>query len=63
MSQPSRISPQEVYDRINSGTSTLLVCAYAKEKYDASHLDGAISLDDLESRTSHLSKNAEIVFY
>ena len=61
--QPARISPQEVYDKIKSGASTLLVCAYAKEKYDASHLEGAISLDNLESRTPHLSMNAEIVFY
>lgn len=63
MSEPVRISVQEVHEKLSEGKSTLLVCAYSQEKYDASHLEGAISLNELESKIHHLQMDAEIVFY
>jgi len=63
MSQPARIKVQEVYENLSKGNSTLLVCVYSQEKYDASHLEGAISLNELESKIPQLQMDAEIVFY
>ena len=63
MSQPARVNVQEVYEKLSKGNSTLLVCAYSQEKYDASHLDGAVSLNELESKIPQLQMDAEIVFY
>ena len=63
MSQPARVSVQEVHEKLSKGNSTLLVCAYSQEKYDASHLEGAISLNELESKIPQLQMDAEIVFY
>lgn len=63
MSQPARINVQVVYEKLSKGNSTLLVCAYSQEKYDASHLEGAISLNELESKIPQLQMDAEIVFY
>ena len=63
MSQPARIKVQEVYEKLSKGNSTLLVCVYSQEKYDDSHLEGAISLNELESKIAQLEMDAEIVFY
>lgn len=63
MSQPARISVQEVHEKLSKEKSTLLVCAYSQEKYDASHLEGAVSLNELESKIPDLDRVAEIVFY
>lgn len=47
-----------------SAADALIVCAYeSQEKYEANHLQGAISLDELKSRESEFSKNRELIFY
>ena len=60
---PERIDPQEAKPRIDSGAA-LLVCAYDKpEKFRNNHLQGALSLDQLQGRESSLAKESEIIFY
>lgn len=45
-------------------SDALLVCAYdSKEKFEANHLQGAISLDELKSMEDELSQQRELVFY
>jgi hypothetical protein len=64
MVEPIRISPADVRDRLQSGGGMLLVCAYENEaKFKGARLDGAISLQSLQSRLSSLPKETEIVFY
>ena len=63
MSQPARISVQETFEKMSKENPVLLVCAYSQEKYDASHLLGAISLAELELKVPYLQMDAEIVFY
>ena len=63
MTEPERISPKEVYEKLKAGT-TILVCAYEDDKkFKTFHLDGAISFDELRSKLPSLSKDQEIVFY
>ncbi len=63
MAEPERISPEETYREMKSGEA-LLVCAYDDEKkFEAMHLEGAMSLDDFKKRLPSLSKEQEIVFY
>lgn len=63
MAEPTRISPQEVRDKVLAGTA-LLVCAYDDEdKFKNNNLEGAISFSDFMSRLPSLSKAQEIVFY
>jgi hypothetical protein len=64
MVDPTRVSPQEVRARLQSGTGTLLVCAYEDEaKFRKARLDGAISLTALKAQLPSLAKQTEIVFY
>ena len=63
MKQVARISPQEAREKVISGTA-LLVCAYTDEqKFKRNHLEGAISLAELDARRTSLSKDHEIIFY
>ncbi len=63
MTEPLRVTPQEVYEKVKSGT-TLLVCAYDDEAtFRQMKLQGAISLQEFKSRLVSLSKDQEIVFY
>ncbi|MBI2877157.1 MAG: ArsR family transcriptional regulator [Candidatus Tectomicrobia bacterium] len=63
MTEPERVTPQEIYPKVISG-ETLLVCAYEdEEKFKRSQLQGAISLNELRSRLASLPKDTEIVFY
>jgi len=63
MSEPKRVTSEEVYDKLKSG-KTLFVCAYEGEmKFKAMQLEGAISLDEFKSKLSSLAKDQEIVFY
>jgi len=49
---------------MQSGRGTLLVCAYEDEaKFKRARLEGAISLQSLQSRLPSLPKETEIVFY
>jgi hypothetical protein len=60
---PKRVSPEEVHRKLASGDGSLLVCIYPTEVFEKSHLEGAISLEEFESRLGGLPKTAEIAFY
>jgi hypothetical protein len=63
MTDPKRITPEEVYQRLKAG-KTLLVCAYGDEsKFKMMRLQGAISFNEFRSKFPSLSKDQEIVFY
>lgn len=63
MMEPKRITPEEVYQKLKSGT-TILVSAYEDEaKFKKMQLEGAISFNEFKSRLPSLSKDKEIVFY
>jgi hypothetical protein len=63
MAEPVRVSVEEAFGKIRSG-SALLVCAYEdEEKFKMYPLQGAISLNEFKSRLSSLSKDQEIIFY
>jgi hypothetical protein len=63
MTEPIRISPQEVRKKVQSG-SALFVCAYDNpEKFKANRLEGGISYAEFTSRLPALSKDQEIIFY
>ena len=63
MKEPERISADEVYQKLKSGT-VLLVCAYEDEApFKKMQLEGAISFDEFRSKLPSLSKDQEIVFY
>jgi hypothetical protein len=59
----TRIAPQDAYPLVKSGQA-LLVCAYANEKICSTiMLEGAISLQEFESRLAGLKKDQPIIFY
>ncbi len=63
MKEGKRITPEEAYQKLKSGTS-ILVCAYDDDtKFQKMQLEGAISLNEFETKLPSLSKNQEIVFY
>jgi hypothetical protein len=63
METPIRISPQEVREKVTSG-SMLLVCAYDDDqKFNQMHLEGAISLPEFKSKLPSLQRDYEICFY
>jgi hypothetical protein len=63
MTEPERISPKELYEKLRTGAA-ILVCAYEDdEKFKALHLEGAISFNDFRLNLPSLSKNREIAFY
>jgi hypothetical protein len=63
MTEPIRVSPEEVYTKVKSG-KTILVCAYEDEaRFKQLQLEGAISFNEFISKIPSLSKDQEIVFY
>lgn len=63
MEEPIRIAPEEVRQKVTSG-SAVLVCAYEdEERFRMLHLQGAVSLAEFRSRLPSLSKDQEIIFY
>ena len=63
MSEPVRISVNEVKQKITSGQA-LLVCAYDDpEKFKKNHLEGALSFPELLAKLPALDKGQEIIFY
>ena len=63
MSEPRRILPEAVREKVLSG-SALLVCAYDdEEKFKRLQLENAISLGDFSSKVESLPKEQEIIFY
>jgi hypothetical protein len=63
MTEPIRITPEEIYKKVKSG-KTFLVCAYEDEaRFKQLQLEGAISFNEFKSKLSSLPKDQEIVFY
>jgi rhodanese-related sulfurtransferase len=63
MTEPLRISAEDVRQKVTSG-SALLVCAYDdEEKFKKLHLEGAISFAEFKSKLPSLKKDDEIIFY
>ena len=63
MSEPERITAEEVYGKLKSGKA-LLVCAYEdEERFKKLRLEGAISFSAFKSKLPSLSKDQEIIFY
>ena len=63
MTEPERVTPEEVHQKLDPGT-VLLVCAYDDEKkFKQMQLQGAISLNEFKSKLPSLAKDQEIVFY
>jgi hypothetical protein len=63
MTEPNRISPEEVYQKLRAGR-TILVCAYEDDaKFRKMQLQGAISFNKFKSKLPSLAKDQEIVFY
>ena len=62
MTDVRRISPAEARQRVSAGA--LFVCAYESENlFQRNHLEGAMSLQEFQSRLPSLGKNKEIIFY
>jgi hypothetical protein len=63
MTEPNRISPEEVYQKLRA-SRTILVCAYEDDaKFRKMQLQGAISFNEFKSKLPSLAKDQEIVFY
>lgn len=63
MSDAARIDAQEAKLKVDSGDA-LLVCAYGSdEKFQANHLEGAISLSEFKHKVSGLDRNTGLIFY
>lgn len=63
MTEPIRVAPEEIYEKVKSGKA-LLVCAYEDDaKFRKMQLGGALSFNEFKSKLSSLSKDQEIVFY
>jgi rhodanese-related sulfurtransferase len=63
VAEPRRVTPQEIYPKVQSGETTL-VCAYNDDaKFRRLRLEGAISLAEFNSLVPTLPKDREIVFY
>jgi len=63
MSEPQRVTAEEIYGKLKSG-KTLLVCAYEdEEKFKKLRLEGAICFNAFKSKLPSLSKDHEIIFY
>jgi rhodanese-related sulfurtransferase len=57
-----KIDPKRAHKDLEAGA--LLVCAYDDaEKFAQNHLEGALSLADLQAQERSLSKDQEIIFY
>jgi hypothetical protein len=63
MTAPEPIGPRETRQKLQSGSNALLVCIYSQMMYDKSQLEGAISLEQLESRLGTIPKETELIFY
>jgi hypothetical protein len=63
MTEPIRVAPEEIYEKVKSGKA-LLVCAYEDDaKFKMMQLESAISLNEFKSKLPSLSKDQEIIFY
>ena len=63
MAEVIRMSPEDVRQKVTSG-SAFLVCAYDDdEKFRRLHLEDALSFAEFKSKLPTLTKEQEIVFY
>jgi hypothetical protein len=63
MDEPQRVTPQEIYPRVQAGEA-LLVCAYeSDEKCQRLRLQNAISFSEFKAQLPALHRDREIVFY
>ena len=63
MTEPTRIPPEEVRQKVQAG-SALLVCGYDdSEKCSKNHLEGAMFYGDFTSRVASIPNDQEIIFY
>jgi hypothetical protein len=63
MTEPTRVSAEEVHQKLKMG-KVLLVCAYEDEsKFKMMRLQGAISFNEFKSKLASLPKEQEIIFY
>ena len=60
--QIGRITAVEAHTRMEAKRA-ILVCAYEEKACQGTHLTGAISLEDLESRLSTFSPQQEIILF
>ena len=59
----NRIAPQEARQHVRAGRARL-VCAYdSDEKFNANHLEGAISLGEFRAQEPTVTKDEELNFY
>ncbi len=65
VASPDRVSATEVRKKLtSSGVDALLVCAYEdQDRCEQLRLEGALTLNELESKVSSLSKHRELIFY
>lgn len=64
MPEVERVSPKYVWDKIQSGTATLLVCAYDDaEKCNKVKLAGSTDLRSLKKRLPEIETTREIIFF
>ena len=63
MGKVPRIAATETRGKVRAGEA-LLVCAYEdRAKFDALHLEGALSLQEFLGCRDELPKTREVVFY
>jgi hypothetical protein len=63
MTEPERIGPKEVYEKLKAGAA-ILVCAYEDDKkFKTFRLEGATSFNEFRSKLPSLSKDQKIIFY
>ena len=63
MTEPIRVAPEEIYEKVKSGKA-LLVCAYEDDaKFKMMQLESAISFNEFKSKLPSLSEDQEIIFY
>jgi len=63
MTEPIRVAPEEIYEKVKSGKA-LLVCAYEDEaKFKKMQIEGAISFNEFKFKLPSLTKDQEIIFY
>jgi len=59
----TRISVQETRAKVRAGKALLICGDEEAEKFQALHLEGAISIQEYRSRRSALPKDRELIFY
>jgi rhodanese-related sulfurtransferase len=60
-----RISPSDLWNRIQAGEAMLIVDARSLEVYELEHIVGAVSIprEEVTQRVSEIPKDKLIVFY